>query len=153
MALERRRPLPAGRYWLDVTPLLKPKWEMWRNAMSNVDSVKIEKTEHFDAIEEQSNPLGEGIVPAAPEHDFVIFSLTNANVAWEVAGLPSPTIAPSNITTSADTADRPPPEPSVLEQLSSAAAGVGASAKVGLGVGIAVAVVVGTYVLLWKPRN
>lgn len=147
MALERRRPLPAGRYWLDVTPLHKSKWEMWRNAMAKVDSVKIEKTEHFDTIEEQSNPLGEGTVPAAPEHDFVIFSTTTPNVAWEVAGLPSPTIAPANITTSADTADRPPPEPSVLEQLSSAAAGIGTSAKVGLGVGVAVVVVVGAYAL------
>jgi hypothetical protein len=147
VALERRRPLPAGRYWLDVTPLLKPKWELWRNAMKNVDSVKIEHTEHFDAIEEQSNPLGEGIIPAAPERDFVIFSLSNANVAWEAAGMPSPTIAPASVTTSADTADVPPPEPGMLEQLTSAAAGIGTSAKVGLGVGVAVVVVVGAYAL------
>lgn len=147
MALERRRPLPAGRYWLDITPLHKTKWEVWRNAMSGFDSVKVEHTEHFDAVKEQSNPLGEGTVPAAPEHDFVIFSLTAPNVAWEAAGLPSPTIAPASITSSADTGDVPPPEPGVLAQLSSAAAGIGTSAKVGLGVGFAVVVAVGAYAL------
>jgi hypothetical protein len=115
--------------------------------MSKIESVKVEHTEHFDGIEEQSNPLGEGTVPAAPEHDFVIFSLSNANVAWEVAGLPSPTIAPATIQTSDDTVDKPPPEPGMLEQLSSAAAGVGTSAKVGLGVGVAIVVVVGAYAL------
>lgn len=135
MALERRRPLPAGRYWLDVTPLHKSQWELWRNAMADVDSVKVEHTEHIEAVS------GIPGVPNAPAHDFVIFSLSNANVAWEGAGLPSPTIAPATVTTSADTVDRPPPEPGVLEQLQGAASGFGTAAKVGLGVGVGVAVV------------
>jgi hypothetical protein len=104
--------------------------------MSKMGSATVEVTEHYPSVD------------GAPEHDFVIFSTSGPNVAWEAAGLPSPTIAPSNITTSDDTATKPPPEPGVLEQLTSAAAGVGASAKVGLGVGVAVVVVVGAVALL-----
>jgi len=140
VALERRRPLPAGRYWLDVTPLLKSKWEVWLDAMSKFDSVKVEHTEHFDAIEEQSNPLGDGTVPAAPAHDFVIFSTSSPNVAWEAAGLPSPTIAPATVTTSDDTVDKPPPEPSLLDKLSSHAEGIATGAKVSLGIAVVVVI-------------
>jgi hypothetical protein len=118
--------------------------------MAKLDSVKVEHTEHFEAIDEQSNPLGEGTVPAAPEHDFVIFSLSNANVAWEVAGLPSPTIAPASITSSADTADVPPPEPGVLEQLGKHTEGFASGLKISAGIGVAVVVVVGAYALTRK---
>jgi hypothetical protein len=150
MTIERRRPLPAGRYWLDVVPLFKTKWEIWRNAMSTVDSVKIEHTEHFDAVEAQSNPFGDGPVPAAPERDFVIFSLTNANVAWGLIGLPSPTIAPATVTSSADTADVPPPPPTIGEQLQAAASNLGTGAKVGMGLGVAVVVTIAGVALLKK---
>lgn len=137
MALERRRPLPAGRYWLDVMPATKEKWDMWRAAMANVESVKVETTEHFPA---QTGIPG---VPDTLERDFVIFTLTAPNVAWQVVGLPSPTIAPKSVTTSADTGDVPPPEPGPLEQLGQAAAGIGSSAKVGIGVGVAAVIVIG----------
>lgn len=141
MALERRRPLPVGRYWLDVTPLFKDKWEQWRNAMMNVESVKIETVEHFEA---QTGVIG---VPDAPERDFVIFALTAPNVAWQAVGLPSPTIAPKNVTSSADTGDVPPPEPGPLEQLGQAASSIGTGAKVGIGVGVAAVVVIGALAL------
>jgi hypothetical protein len=106
--------------------------------MTKLGSAKVEVTEHFEAVD------------GAPEHDFVIFSTTTPNIAWEAAGLPSPTIAPSSVTTSDDTATKPPPEPNPLDQLSSAAAGIGTSAKVGLGVGVAVVVVLGAIALLRK---
>jgi len=136
VALERRRPLPAGRYWLDVFPRNAVAWATWSSAMSKMGAAKVEVTEHYDSVD------------GAPEHDFVIFSTTSPNAAYYAAGLPYPTIAATTVTTSDDTATKPPPEPGVLEQLSSAAAGVGASAKVGLGVGVAVVVVVGAVALL-----
>ena len=98
--------------------------------MQGVASVRIEHTEHFDAVD------------GAPARDFVIWSMTAPNVAYRAAGLPSPTIATDTVQGSADTVQRPPPEPGVLEQLQDAASNVGTSAKVGLGVGVGVAVVV-----------
>lgn len=135
MALERRRPLPAGRYWLDVVPGNRTQWDLWLAGMRNVPSVTIEHTEHFEAV---SGVLG---VPDSPARDFVIFSLTSPNVAWEVAGLPSPTIAPETVQSASDTADVPPPEPDALDRLRSASADIGTVAKVGVGV-VVVAVVV-----------
>lgn len=135
MALERRRPLPAGRYWFDVVPGNRAQWDLWLGGMTNVTSVTIEHTEHFEAVS------GVPGVPDSPARDFVIFSLTSPNVAWEVAGLPSPTIAPKTVQSASDTADVPPPEPSALEQLQSATAGIGTAAKVGIGVGAGVVVV------------
>ena len=147
MALERRRPLPAGRYWLDVFPKNAIAWQSWSEAMTKLGSATIEHTEHFEAIPADTNLFDTGSVPAAPAHDFVIFSTSTPNIAWEAAGLPSPTIAPASVQSSDDTVTKPPPEPSVLDQLSSAAAGVGTTAKVGLGVGVAVVVVVGAVAL------
>ena len=129
MTLERRDPLPAGRYWLDVFPANRDAWDRWSNAMDSVGSVTIEHTEHFDA---------DG---GSPAHDFVIWSLTAPNVAYRAAGLPAPTIADVGVQTSSDTATRPPPTPGVLEQVEQTAASLGQSARVGLAVGGAVVVV------------
>lgn len=128
MALERRRPLPAGRYWLDVFPKNATAWETWSSAMTKIGSAKVEVTEHFDAVD------------GAPAHDFVIFSTTTENAAWEAAGLPSPTIAPSSVTTSDDTATKPPPEPSALDQLGQTASNIGTGIKVAVGVVVVVSV-------------
>lgn len=104
--------------------------------MTKMGSANVEVTEHFEGVD------------GADPHDFVIFTTSTDNVAWAAAGLPSPSIAGPEIHTSDDTVTKPPPEPSVLDQLSSAAAGVGTTAKVGLGVGVAVVVVVGAFAIL-----
>lgn len=136
MALERRRPLPAGRYWLDVFPKNAIAWGAWSDSMRKLGSATVEHTEHFEAVD------------GAPEHDFVIFSTTGPNVAWEAAGLPSPTIAPSSVTSSDDTATKPPPEPGVLDQLGQRAQDFTTGIKVA--VGIAVVVVIGSFALRRK---
>jgi hypothetical protein len=131
VTLERRRPLPEGRYWLDVTEQLRPKWELWRNAMASVPTVTIDHTEDIP-------PVDEGLFgPHAPGRQFVIFSLSSPNVAWEAVGLPSPTIAGANVQTASDTADMPAPTPDLFDEVSGAATGlvgeVKAGAKLGLG--------------------
>ncbi len=128
MALERRRPLPAGRYWLDVFPKNAIQWQTWSEAMTKMGRAKVETTEHYPSVD------------GAPEHDFVIFSVSSPNVAWEAAGLPSPTIADANVTTSDDTATKPPPEPSALEQLGKTAEGLTTGLKVAVGVVVVVSV-------------
>lgn len=128
MALERRRPLPAGRYWLDVFPKNALAWATWSSAMSKMGSATVEVTEHYPSVD------------GAPEHDFVIFSTSGPNVAWEAAGLPSPTIAPATVTTSDDTATKPPPEPGVLDQLAEHAQGFATGAKISVGIAVVVVI-------------
>lgn len=141
MALERRRPLPAGRYWLDVFEPNQLAWGSWVDAMTRMvpPRATIEVTQHF-----------EGTDGAGP-HDFVIFSTPGENVAWEAAGLPSPTIAGPEIQTSDDTVQKPPPEPDLVDQLgdlSEHAKGITTGLKVaGF---IAVVVVVGSFALKRK---
>ena len=135
MAVERRRPLPEGRYWFDVVPSRRTQWETWLEGMKTVPSVTIEHSEHIDAVS------GIPGIPDAPEREFVIFSLKAPNVAWEAAGLASPTIAPASVQSAADTVSRPEPEPDLIDQAKAAAAGLGTATKVGLGVGAAVVVV------------
>jgi len=127
MAIERRRPLPAGRYWLDVFPRNKQAWEMWSASMAKVGSATVEKTEHFEAS------------GGNEAYDFVIFSTTTPNVAWAALNLPHPTIAPSTIQSSNDTVTRPPPPPSVVEQLEETVKSVSTGAKVAGGVLLGVA--------------
>lgn len=133
MALERRRPLPPGRYWLDVTEADRRKWELWSNAMADVASVKIEHTEDMPAVDEGF------FGPHAAPWQFVIFSLTAPNVAWEAVGLRSPSIAGADIQTASDTADLPEPTPDILDQVSSAASGLATEIKTGAKVGIGLA--------------
>lgn len=138
MALERRRPLPAGRYWLDVFENQQGNWGAWVDAMTRMapPRVTVEVSQHFDGVD------------GAAAHDFVIFSTPGENVAYEAAGLPSPTIAGPEIQNSDDTVQKPPPEPDLIDQLSTAAGGIGRTAQIGLGVGVAVVVVLGGIALL-----
>jgi hypothetical protein len=135
MALERRRPLPAGRYWFDVVPGNQLQWDLWLAGMANVPSVTIEHIEHYEAVS------GVPGVPNSPARDFVIFSLSQPNVAWEVAGLASPTIAPDSVQSASDTADVPPPEPDALDRLRATTDAIGTGAKVGIAL-VAVAAVI-----------
>ncbi len=128
MAIERRRPLPAGRYWIDVFPKSKNLWETWRDAMLKIDRVHIETTESYPGVD------------GAPEHEFIIFTLPVDNAAWP-PDLGSPNTAPQTITTSADTATRPEPIPGLLDQATEAASKLTAGAKTTIGVVIGIAAV------------
>jgi hypothetical protein len=65
-----------------------------------------EVSEHFDAA------------GGAPEHDFVIFT-TNTELIWPDTEIGfAPNVAPPNIKSSADTVQRPPPEPGAIDQIS-----------------------------------
>jgi hypothetical protein len=109
MALERRRPLPAGRYWADI---FAPRnaFDAWVQMANSRGAIHGEVSEHFEATD------------GAPEHDFVIFT-TNTDLVWPDADMGfSPNVAPPNIKSSADTVQRPPPEPGAIDQISEAAA-------------------------------
>lgn len=128
MTVERRRPLPPGRYWLDIFEPKRVAWEIWSTAMSRMDPprVHIETTRHFEPDS------------GSTAHDFIIFTTAGETIYSDV--LPSPNLAPATITTSDDTLTRPDAPPDVLDQLTEAASKVGTGAKIGLTIGIAIAV-------------
>lgn len=98
MTLERRRPLPPGRYWADVFPQNRPAWSAWRDLQLAAGAARIETTSH--------EPSAAG----APEHDFVIWT-TDRETIWpdDVLGF-APNVAESSITQSSDTVQLPDPE-------------------------------------------
>lgn len=105
MTIERRRPLPVGRYWADIFPAQQAKWGAWISVQRNAGNATIEETEHFDASGD------------SPEHDFVIFT-TSAETVWPDEDMKfAPNIAGSEIRSSADTVQRPPPEPDALGRI------------------------------------
>jgi len=100
MAIERRNPLPLGRYWVDVFDPHIADFRVWLS--NHEDSIKVEKQENY---------LPRDTYPA---HNWYLFTVTK-ETPWEGPGLP--TIAEQEIHASEDTAQKPPPEPSGLDQI------------------------------------
>jgi hypothetical protein len=93
MALERRTPLPIGRYWIDV--FKREEFRAWLRTAA--ERVHVAATESFAA-----NAGG-------PARDWYLFEV-KAPVAWSAITFGFPDIAPPSITSSSDTVQRPPPE-------------------------------------------
>jgi hypothetical protein len=121
-ALERRNPLPPGRYWVDVPDPKAAAFEAWRSR--NGASIIVEATERR-----------EGDVPVT----WTLFR-TTAPVPWEGPGIP--TIATADVKSAEDTAQRPAPEPDPLTKIPNPADFVPSSRTIALAVG-GVALVVG----------
>ena len=96
--LERRRPLPVGRYWADVFPQNRPAWSAWIDMQTKSGNARIESTSHDE---------GSG---GAPEHDWVLWT-TSVETIWpdDVMGF-APNVAGAEVTQSSDTVQRPDPE-------------------------------------------
>lgn len=98
MTLERRRPLPAGRYWAHIFPQNRAAWDAWLKVQLAKGHAMLENTEHFDAFGD------------APEHDFVVWR-TTAETVWpdETMGF-APNIAEESVTSTSDVESSPKPE-------------------------------------------
>lgn len=96
MKLERRNPLPAGRYWQDFFGKQRQFFINWREQAK--PHVKVLSTEAHEATD-QSEP-----------RDWVLFE-TDAPLPWDAAQLGFPTIAGPQVQSSSDTVQRPDPEP------------------------------------------
>lgn len=130
MSIERRRPLPPGRYWVDVFAS-NTGLAAWFSAMSQMNRVVVEHSEHFEPID------------GAEAREFVIFS-TATEVLWpdEVVKV-APNVAGPKIKSSADTVQRPDPEKDPLDNLPKGSDLAAAVKVVGVALGgIAVALLV-----------
>lgn len=94
--LQRQNPLPPGRYWIDVFEKDAAAFRAW---LERSPGVRVQTTQHFDE---------------SPARDWYLFDVT-APTSWEGPGLP--TIATADVKSSEDTVQRPPPPPSVADQM------------------------------------
>lgn len=124
MTVERRNPLPAGRYWIDISkePVPLGTWQGFLSAFHGF--VHVDTTEEDDAFA------------------FSIFTTSKALV-WP-DGIGYPTIAGPNIKSRDDTVQAPDPEPDLTDQIPTVkqlVSGVGDTVKiVAVVVGIIIAV-------------
>lgn len=107
MSLERRNPLPAGRYWIDVVSTKAEEFTGYLVAMG--DRVHVEGTE-------------------AGEPLWFLFTV-KAPVPWFPINFGYPTIAPPTIKSKADTVSRPDLPKDGVDQIDDALGGVGGAAK------------------------
>jgi len=128
-AIERRSPLPPGRYWQDIFNKQAPDWNAWVAAHASGSigdtskDVVIEKVERF-----RRDPLRDGswlpeiLAPenagTIPDRMWVLFRVQRP-VPWPATKLGFPTIA-EGVQSSADTAENPP-GPTPGEELEDAA--------------------------------
>lgn len=102
--IERRQPLPPGRYWITVTsspsaPDRMTHFLQWTAA--NAQTVIVDKTE----------PLGGQVIEPGEQTRnglFCIFTVLE-KTTWDTKQFGSPNVAGPDVQTQSDTAQRPPP--------------------------------------------
>lgn len=134
-AIERANPLPVGKYWVDVFDPQEAAFQAWLR--KNKASVVVRSTETFE-------PSGD-----YPGRAWRLFEVSSP-VTWEGPGFP--TIAGPSVKTSADTADRPPPEPDVIDKIEGWGKDASTATKTAFVVtGVAVVVVAGVLIAYYLP--
>jgi hypothetical protein len=105
VALERRNPLPAGRYWVDIQTKFLAGFQNMLDR--NASTLTVESREEH---------------PLLSNFDLSVTTFvfrTSAPLEWKSREWGYPTKAGPDIQSAADTSQRPAPEPSGLDQLSS----------------------------------
>lgn len=120
MAIERANPLPIGRYWVDVFEPDRAAFLNWIDA--NAGKLNILVKQYY-----MQNAGG-------PARNWFLFDVLQP-VDWEGPGFP--TIATEEVHTSEDTAQKPPPPPSLTEELDAMAQTSSNAIKLGIGAAIA----------------
>jgi hypothetical protein len=97
MTQEQRNPLPAGRYWIEVStePTTLGTWRGFLSAFKGF--VRVETTE------------------SDPDFEFSLFT-TSKPLVWP-DGIGFPNVAPSSIKSRADTVKAPDHEPDLIDQI------------------------------------
>lgn len=117
MTLERRNPLPAGRYWIDVVSAKQDEFTGYLAAMG--DRVHVEATE-------------------AGEPLWFLFQVKTP-IPWFPINFGFPTIAPASIKSKADTVSRPDLPKDGADQIDDAVKGLAGSGSRLLEVGALIA--------------
>lgn len=109
MSLERRNPLPAGKYWQDVTYDRLAGFDQWLRRAEN--RVRIDATEEREGSE------------GSPSLTWYAFTVLEP-VTWEGPGYPTIIPAGASVTSSSDVVQRPVAVDPIDELKTAAASGV-----------------------------
>lgn len=100
MAAERRNPIPAGWYWVDVPDAQSHWFNAWLH--NNRNTVDVHRT----------------VARPAQSREWILFEVTVPTPQWSGPGVGFPQQAPRGASTRyEDTFDRPEPEPEGLEKV------------------------------------
>ncbi len=117
MALERRNPVPVGRYWIDVQ---NSKTDEFNGFLASHS-----KSIHTDTTEGDSSEEG--------GTTFYIFKVLTP-VTWLPVNFGFPTIAGPEVKSKSDTVQRPDLPKNPLDDLDDTLSKLGSVAKIGLGI-------------------
>lgn len=118
MTLERRNPLPPGRYWMNLIGEQSPEFTAGVKGLneSHPGLVKVLTTSHHNEDE-----TGNKEEP----YDWVLFTVGGNGAVWDQEKIGIPNIAGPEITQESDTIQRPAPEKDVLDKIGDALPTVG----------------------------
>jgi hypothetical protein len=119
MALERRNPLPAGRYWIDVVGNNIFIMEGWLKAVGPFAHVENQNLTPQKGTPPDGAPVLPGPDAAGnfiPEIIWYLFT-TSKPLPWISQALGFPNVATADVHTKADTASRPPPVKGPLDDI------------------------------------
>ena len=137
---QRANPLPTGRYWVDVFTPQEAAFQSW--LQKNKANVTVVTTETFPG---ETHWFGAD----DPGRTWRLFDVKTP-VTWEGPGFP--TIADAGTKNSADTAQRPAPEPDAVDQITHWGSSASAATKTALIVGgVVVAVIVIAGIAYYAP--
>ena len=113
MALERRNPLPPGRYWMNLLGEQSQEFTAGVKGLNDAHPglVTVVATSHHDA-----NETGNGEVA----YDWVLFTVGGNGAAWDQQAIGIPNIAGPEVTQESDTIQRPAPEKDTLDKIGDA---------------------------------
>jgi len=113
MTLERRNPLPPGRYWMALLGEHSQQFTAGVKGLNEAhpDLVHVIATNHHEA-----NATGNG----EPAYDWVLFTVAGNGAIWDHNLIGTPNIAGPEVTQESDTIQRPAPEMDPLDKLADA---------------------------------
>lgn len=100
-AVERRNPLPPGRYWIDVFGTDIELFDMWLKGNGAIGFVDVLSTEFFD-----EKPAVPPFLESRPARNWILFRV-NAHTPFNQTEFGFPTIAGEDVSSSSDTVQRP----------------------------------------------
>jgi hypothetical protein len=146
--IEHRNPLPAGRYWVDVTATTEV-----RGTDPDVNASlppRDQMSQWFSVHKSTLRPVSTvDHADAEPPRAWYLFDVL-APTPWVGIGLPS---AAGNVKSEADTTNRPDPSPDLLDAIASPLSGLASSAGRALAGGVIVLAAVATLVAVISRRK
>jgi hypothetical protein len=141
MAIDRTKPLPVGRYWIDLVGAerignfgagVKGLNEAHAGLVRVISATRHLANEAKDYAESADLTgvlvrLWEGMVGQiqdTPERDWVLFEVT-APAIWDFDVMGTPTVAAAWVKSESDTVQRPAPEPEVTDRILDYTKGIG----------------------------